>query len=47
MTKGTGHMAFVSEATRAALTDEAPDLEFVGERAVRGRQEAIRVWALA
>jgi adenylate cyclase len=46
MTKGSGHMVFVSDAAREALTREAPDLEFVGEREVRGRQQPIRVWAL-
>jgi adenylate cyclase len=46
MTKGSGHMVFVSEATREALTAAAPDLELVGEREVRGRQQTIRVWAL-
>jgi class 3 adenylate cyclase len=39
-------MVFVSEAAREALTGEAPDLELVGEREVRGRQQPIRVWAL-
>ena len=46
MTKGTPHMLYVSEATREALQTEAPDLEFVGEFEVRGRQAKIRLWSL-
>jgi adenylate cyclase len=47
MTKGSGRAVFVSETTRSMLTREAPDLELVGEREVRGREQQIRVWALA
>jgi adenylate cyclase len=47
MTKGSGRAVFVSETTRSMLIREAPDLELVGEREVRGREQQIRVWALA
>jgi adenylate cyclase len=46
MTKGTGRAVFVSDTTRSMLTRQAPDLELVGEREVRGREQPIKVWAL-
>jgi adenylate cyclase len=46
MTKGTGHQVFVADSTRAALQQEVPDLELVGEFEVRGRTQPITVWTL-
>jgi adenylate cyclase len=46
MTKGTGHQAFISDSTRAALQRQVPDLELVGEFEVRGRTQPITVWTL-
>jgi adenylate cyclase len=46
MTKGTPHSLFIAESTRAALTHEAPDLVFVDEMPVRGREEPIRLWSI-
>ena len=48
MTKETEHQIFVSDSTRAALNDsDGPGLELVGDLAVRGREQEIRVWTLA
>jgi adenylate cyclase len=46
MTKGTGHQVFVADSSRAALQQEVPDLELVGEFEVRGRTQPITVWTL-
>ena len=45
MTKGTPHMLFVSDATRAGL-DGGGGLVEVGELEVRGRKATMRVWTL-
>ena len=45
MTKELGISLVVAEATRDALTEPAPDLEFLGELDVRGRRERVRVWS--
>ncbi|GAC1324469.1 MAG: adenylate/guanylate cyclase domain-containing protein [Thermoleophilaceae bacterium] len=47
MTKGTPHQIFVADSTRARLSREVPDLEFVDEFEVRGRKEKIRLWSIA
>jgi adenylate cyclase len=47
MTKDSGHMVFIADSTRAMLTHEDRELVAVGERAVRGRAEAIRIWSLS
>ena len=47
MTKDSGHQLFLSDSTRAALTRPCPDLTFVDELVVRGRQGKVSVWALA
>jgi class 3 adenylate cyclase len=39
-------MVLVADATRSMLTAGGEDLVSVGELAVRGRAEALRVWAL-
>jgi adenylate cyclase len=46
MTKGTPHSVLVSDSTRQALQGMYKDLVFVGERAVRGKQEAVRLWSI-
>jgi adenylate cyclase len=46
MTKGTPHQVFVSDATRACLAEEPPDLVSVGELEIRGRSGRLVVWAL-
>jgi adenylate cyclase len=47
MTKGTPHQLFFTEETRRLLRDPPADLAFVGERDVRGRQTAVRLWTLS
>jgi adenylate cyclase len=47
MTKGSPHQILIAESTRSRLAAPPPDLVFVGESAVRGRQEPIRLWTLA
>ncbi|MDE3131374.1 MAG: adenylate/guanylate cyclase domain-containing protein, partial [Acidobacteriota bacterium] len=46
MTKGGEHMLFVSEATRDAMHDPPPELEFLEEFEVRGRQASMRVYSI-
>ena len=46
MTKGTPHQLFVADSTRSFLQTSQPDLVFVDEFAVRGRQAKIKLWAL-
>jgi adenylate cyclase len=46
MTKGTEHQVYVSESTCERLQERPPDLAFVGELPVRGRERTLRVWAL-
>jgi adenylate cyclase len=46
MTKGTPHMIYISDSTHAMLTRETPDLFFVDELPVRGRQRAVQVWSV-
>jgi adenylate cyclase len=47
MTKGTPHSLFLAESTRLALTRSVPDLLFVDELPVRGRETPIRLWSIA
>ena len=47
MTKGTPHQLFVADTTHEALTDPPPDLVFVDEFEVRGREARIKLWTLA
>ncbi|HVE69526.1 MAG TPA: adenylate/guanylate cyclase domain-containing protein [Solirubrobacteraceae bacterium] len=47
MTKGSGFAVFVAGSTRAALQQDAPDLQYVDKLAVRGRQEKIPIWGVA
>jgi adenylate cyclase len=46
MTKGSGHQVFVSDTTRAALTNGAGELVPVGEFEIRGREHPLKVWSL-
>ncbi len=46
MTKGTPHQLFLAESTRAMLSTQAPDLIFVDELEVRGRQATVKLWSL-
>ncbi len=46
LTKDAGVPLLVADATRAALTAPAPDLQRVGEVQVRGRQARLLVWTL-
>ncbi|HVW18179.1 MAG TPA: adenylate/guanylate cyclase domain-containing protein [Solirubrobacteraceae bacterium] len=46
MTKGTPYRLFMSETTRALLSEPADDLVFVDELEVRGRRTTVRVWGL-
>jgi adenylate cyclase len=46
MTKGTPHQLFVSDSTRSRLKDPPPDLVYVDEFEVRGRQARVKLWSL-
>jgi len=46
MTKGTPHMLFLSDSTRAALTEEPDDLVYVDEFEVRGREQKVKLWSV-
>jgi class 3 adenylate cyclase len=47
MTKGSGTMLFISEATRDRLREHHDLLERVGDVEVRGRTSMLTVWTLA
>ena len=47
MTKGTPYQLYVSDSTRAALSQEPAGLVFVDEFEVRGKQTSVKVWGLA
>jgi adenylate cyclase len=46
MTKGTPHSVFISDSTVQLLQEEVPDLVFVDEMEVRGRQAKVKLWSL-
>jgi adenylate cyclase len=46
MTKGSPHMLYVAEATRAAMRDVPGDLSFVDELEIRGREAKMRVYSI-
>jgi len=46
MTKGTPYQLYVADSTRSMLEEEPPDLVFVDEFEVRGRQAKVRLWSL-
>jgi adenylate cyclase len=47
MTKGTPHMLFLSESTRAGLSRDPDDLVFVDDFEVRGREQTVKIWSVA
>jgi adenylate cyclase len=47
LTKGTPYALLLAESTREALSVDAPELVFVEEAHVRGREGVIRLWTLA
>jgi len=47
MTKGSGHMLFVADSTRARMQNPPHELMLVGELEVRGRVEPVPVWTIA
>jgi adenylate cyclase len=46
MTKGTPHSVFIADSTRVRLQREVPDLVYVDEFEVRGRQAKVKLWSL-
>jgi adenylate cyclase len=46
LTKGTRHMLLLSDTTREALASPPPDLVFVDDFEVRGREATIALWSL-
>jgi adenylate cyclase len=46
MTKGSGHMLFISDTTRERLKDPPDSLVLVGELEIRGRLAAVPVWTI-
>jgi len=46
MTKGTDHQIYLAESTCKLLDERPPDVAFVGELEVRGRERSLRVWTL-
>jgi adenylate cyclase len=46
MTKGTPHQLFLADSTRSRLKDPPPDLVYVDEFEVRGRQARVKLWSL-
>jgi adenylate cyclase len=47
MTKGTPYQLFMSDTTRGALKREVPDLLYVDEFEIRGREAKVRIWSIA
>ena len=47
MTKGTPYMLFLSDSTRAALSEEPDDLVYFDEIEVRGRQQRVKIWSVS
>jgi adenylate cyclase len=45
MTKGTPHQVFIADTVREHLLRDAPDLIFVDEFEVRGRQAKVKIWS--
>jgi adenylate cyclase len=46
MTKGQSHLLFISDTTRQGLQREVPDLVFIDELEIRGRQRGVKIWSL-
>ncbi len=47
MTKGSGHMLFISDTTRERMKNPPDNLVLVGELEIRGRLAAVPVWTIA
>jgi adenylate cyclase len=47
MTKGSGHMLFISDTTRQRLHDPPEDFILVGELEIRGRTSKLAVWTIS
>jgi adenylate cyclase len=47
MTKGTPYMLYMSDSTRESLSGEPPDLAYVDEFEVRGREQKVKIWSVA
>lgn len=47
MTKGSGHMMFISDTSRERMKDLPEDLVLVGEFEVRGRVAKVPVWTIS
>ena len=46
ISKDTPHLVFISDATVQLLQEQVPDLVFVDEMEVRGRQAKVKLWSL-
>jgi len=46
LTKGTPYMIFLSDSTRASLSEDPDDLVYVDEYEVRGREEKVKLWSV-
>jgi adenylate cyclase len=46
LTKGTPHMLFIADSTREGLSEAPPDLVFVDEFEVRGREQRVKIWSV-
>jgi adenylate cyclase len=46
LTKGTPHMLFIADSTRAAMQRAPGELVYVGEFDVRGRKAKLKVWSV-
>ena len=46
LTKGTPYMLFMADSTRAALSEQPPDLVYADEYEVRGREEKVKLWSV-
>ncbi|MGA2927672.1 MAG: adenylate/guanylate cyclase domain-containing protein [Solirubrobacteraceae bacterium] len=46
MTKDTPYQLYLADTTRARLRHQPPDLVFVAELQLRGREARVRVWSL-
>jgi len=46
MTKGTEHQLFLADSTCERLKEKPPDLIYVDEFEVRGRQARVKLWSI-
>jgi adenylate cyclase len=46
LTKDSGHMLFVAESTKNALTRTPNDLVYIDEFEIRGREAKLRAWSV-